>query len=138
MSDRNLNHLHPQLRPICIQWLETCRQQSIGSFVTMTHRTIAEQDALYAQGRTKPGNIVTNAKGGQSPHNVTLPGGTPAACAFDFAIKRENGELNWDVRSIEFQTAVAIGKKLDLKWGGDFVGKLGDFVHFELGDWKKL
>jgi peptidoglycan L-alanyl-D-glutamate endopeptidase CwlK len=41
-------------------------------------RTIDEQNALYAQGRTKPGNKVTNAKGGSSYHNYGL--------AVDFAL----------------------------------------------------
>jgi hypothetical protein len=35
-------------------------------------RSIAEQDALYAKGRTEPGEVVTQAKGGQSPHNHGL------------------------------------------------------------------
>lgn len=35
-------------------------------------RTWAEQDALYAQGRTTKGIIVTNARGGQSWHNFGL------------------------------------------------------------------
>jgi hypothetical protein len=35
-------------------------------------RTFAEQDALYAQGRTRKGLRVTNAKGGQSYHNYGL------------------------------------------------------------------
>ncbi len=38
------------------------------------HRTWKEQDALYAQGRTKPGKRVTNAKGGQSNHNFGIAG----------------------------------------------------------------
>src|SRR5215207_9435814 len=37
--------------------------------VTSAYRSNAEQDALYAQGRTKPGSKVTNARGGQSKHN---------------------------------------------------------------------
>ena len=35
-------------------------------------RTFAEQDALYAQGRTGPGAIVTQARGGESNHNYGL------------------------------------------------------------------
>lgn len=35
-------------------------------------RTYAEQDALYAQGRTKPGQVVTKARGGESLHNFGL------------------------------------------------------------------
>src|SRR6478609_5661733 len=57
-------------------------------------RTIKEQDDLYAQGRTKPGKVVTNARGGSSFHNYGV--------AFDFAIlldKDKNGSFEtilWD------------------------------------------
>ncbi len=37
--------------------------------VAQGYRSIAEQNRLYAQGRTLPGPIVTNARGGQSNHN---------------------------------------------------------------------
>ena len=40
--------------------------------VVQGRRTIAEQNSLYAQGRTAPGNIVTNAQGGSSAHNFGL------------------------------------------------------------------
>ena len=39
---------------------------------TWVLRTNEEQDAFYAQGRTKPGTKVTNAKAGQSYHNYGL------------------------------------------------------------------
>lgn len=38
------------------------------------NRTWAEQDVLYAQGRTAGGKIVTNARGGQSNHNFGIAG----------------------------------------------------------------
>jgi peptidoglycan LD-endopeptidase CwlK len=40
--------------------------------VTQGLRTYADQDALYAQGRTAPGSIVTEAQGGYSTHNFGL------------------------------------------------------------------
>ena len=131
MNDRDLNHLHPALQPLCRRWLATCHQQAIDSFVTYTWRSAGEQDALYTLGRTAPGKIVTNARGGQSPHNFTLPDGTPASRAFDFAIRRKDGTLNWSVGSSEWKAAVAIGKALGLVYGGDFQS-IKDFDHFEL------
>ncbi|WP_305953442.1 M15 family metallopeptidase [Paenibacillus sp. P32E] len=57
--------------------------------ITQGLRTIAEQDALYAQGRTKPGQIVTNARGRTSYHNFGL--------AVDFALLLPNGSsVSWD------------------------------------------
>ena len=38
--------------------------------VVCGHRSDVIQDALYAQGRTTPGDIVTNAKAGESKHNT--------------------------------------------------------------------
>lgn len=132
MTDRSLDDLHPQLKPICQQWLDTCHQQSINTVVYFTWRSVVEQDALYAQGRTTPGKIVTNAKGGQSKHNFTLPDGTPASKAYDWFIQNSNGTANWNPRCTEWQTAVVIGKKLGLEWGGDWMGTLQDVDHFQI------
>ena len=67
--------LHPKLRDeaslvydeivLALKGKAACR-------FSHTLRTFAEQDALYAQGRTKKGRIVTKAKGGQSYHNYGL------------------------------------------------------------------
>lgn len=84
-------------------------------------RTYAEQDALYAQGRTKPGKIVTRAKGGQSNHNFGM------AC--DIAPVR-NGTIDWNWR----QAFLAINheaEKAGLLWGGDW-SKFVDLPHVEL------
>lgn len=86
--------------------------------VTSTYRTFAEQDILYAQGRTSPGNIVTNAKGGQSFHNYGV--------AFDVAINR-NGVLDYNITPF----IAWIGKFIGLEWGGDFANFV-DKPHFQL------
>lgn len=49
--------------------LEACEKRGARYYMISGYRPIPEQDGLYAQGRTKPGVIVTNAKGGQSYHN---------------------------------------------------------------------
>jgi len=130
VNDRDIAHLHPDLQLLCRRWLATCHQQAVDAFLACTYRSAAEQDALYAQGRTAPGKIVTNARGGQSKHNFTL-NGKPASKAFDFAIKRRDGTLNWDVNSSEWKAAVAIGKDLGLVWGGDFKS-IHDYCHFQI------
>ncbi len=48
-------------------------------------RSYEEQDALYAQGRTAPGNKVTNARGGYSNHNFGI--------AFDIGVFSGNRYL---------------------------------------------
>lgn len=131
MNDRDPSHLHPGLQPLCQQWLDRCAQQQIKAEIIFTWRSIAEQDALYAQGRTAPGKIVTNAKGGQSKHNFTLPDGTPASKAFDFVILNPDGTANWNPQSPLWQAAVAIGKQIGLVWGGDW-HSIKDYDHFEI------
>ena len=55
--------LHPWLDYKLSLLLRNCEKQEIFLIITEGFRTVAYQDELYAKGRTKPGNIVTNAKG---------------------------------------------------------------------------
>jgi len=72
------------------------------------YRSIAEQNRLYAQGRTKPGKKVPNARGGYSWHNFAL------AADYAFVV---NGKPTWDGPWDVFgKTARECG----LEWGGDF------------------
>ena len=82
-------------------------------------RTIAAQDALYAQGRTSPGSIVTNAKGGSSFHNYGL--------AIDICEVKEDGTIDWNYNNGELDE---IAKKYGLEWGGDWHTK--DRPHFQI------
>ena len=98
-------------------------------------RTIDYQNELYAQGRTKPGKKVTNARGGKSYHNYGL--------AFDFAILYDNDgngtfeELSWDIFAdhdkdgkSDWREVVDYFKILGYKYGGDWVS-IKDFPHLE-------
>lgn len=99
-----------------------------------TLRTYAEQNALYAQGRTAPGAKVTQAKGGQSYHNFGL--------AIDIVLvvdKDGNGSFesaSWDTKSdfdgdgkSDWQEVVTIFKQHGWDWGGNW--KFVDAPHFE-------
>lgn len=100
---------------------ELCASHGIYFQVTSTYRSIAEQDKLYAQGRTVAGNIVTNAKGGQSFHNWRV--------AYDVC-PVVNGKLDWNAEGI-FYAIGFFGKKVGLEWGGDFPN-IKDLPHFQL------
>lgn len=83
--------LHPAVREEAGRiYADICAAMPAGVVCRFTHtlRTNAEQDALYAIGRTKPGKIVTNAKGGSSYHNYGL--------AIDFVLL-VNGQVSWAV-----------------------------------------
>ena len=88
-------------------------------------RTAAEQNALYAQGRTAPGKIVTNAKAGFSMHNYGL--------AVDLVpyLSGESGALNWKPETQQFKTMVKALKAQKLTWGGDWVS-FPDSDHFQV------
>jgi len=88
-------------------------------------RTAAQQDALYAQGRTTPGHIVTNARAGYSMHNYGL--------AVDVVpyITGQTGQLNWNPSTPQFVAMVAALKAQGLIWGGDWKS-LPDNDHFQM------
>lgn len=92
-----------------------------------TLRTFAEQDGLYAQGRTTKGNIVTNAKGGLSYHNYGL--------ALDIVLI-DGKNASWDIKKdydsdgkADWIEVVNIFKQYGWTWGGDW--KFVDAPHFE-------
>lgn len=118
---RDITLLHPDLQKIIPQFLEECKRQGLNVKITDTFRTKKEQDDLYAQGRTKPGNIVTWVKYPNSFHNWGL--------AFD--ICRNDGKDPYDNSDGFFDKVGEIGKKFGLFWGGDWKDT-PDKPHFEL------
>ena len=113
---RGIDKLHPELQVCVNKFLEECKKQGLNVLVTETLRTKEEQEALYAQGRTKPGNIVTNARGYQSPHTWGV--------AFDFCRNVKGREYdNTDgffERVGKIAKTIFDGTEYDLFWGGDF------------------
>ena len=139
ISLQRANLLHPAIRQEVIDSIGIIENTSFPSTIKIrivqSLRTLEEQNELFAQGRTKPGLIVTNAKGGSSYHNYGL--------AFDFAImydKDNNGSyeaLSWNVDfdfdkdgSKDWQEVVKPFKALGYTWGGDF-RSITDNPHIE-------
>lgn len=115
--------LHPKVKDEVIQLLTKVEAKwpaNIAVRVVQGLRTIEEQNALYAKGRTAPGSIVTNAKGGKSYHNYGL--------AFDICILKD-GKVSWVVDAY-WKDVVATFKAAGWKWGGDFKS-IKDNPHFE-------
>lgn len=117
---RRLEDLHPYVRFLTERLLAECERQGVKVQITHTLRTMQEQNELYAQGRTKPGKKVTNAKAGQSMHNYGL--------AIDF-VPIVGGKAAWD-RADLFRKVGAIGVGLGFTWGGNFK-TIKDMPHFE-------
>lgn len=120
-AEKKLQGVHPLVAAKARQLIEQAYKERINVIITQGLRTIEEQNELYAQGRTKPGKIVTNAKGGYSYHNFGL--------AFDFAILNADGSVNWNVDE-KWKRVGAIGKSLGLEWGGDWKN-FKDYPHFQ-------
>lgn len=124
--------LHPKLRTEAKEiYADIVKALKGRAAIRFTHtlRTIAEQDALYAQGRTKPGKKVTNAKGGQSYHNYGL--------AIDICLILDSKEASWDTlkdydgdKIADWMEAVAIFKSRGWEWGGEFKS-IKDAPHFQ-------
>lgn len=130
MPSRSLNDLHPKLRPLAELFVARCKAAGLDILITCTYRSAAEQNELYAQGRTRPGRIVTRARGGQSAHNFMLDG-KPAARAFDI-VPLNLGKLVWDETYPDWQKAGEIGMALGLNWYGRPGAPFREFPHFEL------
>jgi peptidoglycan L-alanyl-D-glutamate endopeptidase CwlK len=133
MASRDPRDLHPNIQPLYDKFMQECRNNDIDVLCTCTYRSNAEQDALYAQGRTLPGAIITNARGGQSAHNYTLDGAC-AAKAFD-VVPMINGKCVWGTSGddgILWQNLGQIGISLGLNWYGSPDSKFREFPHFEL------
>lgn len=114
--------LEPVIRPYAEKLLVRAAQQQIPLVVTTGYRTMDEQEKLYAQGRTAPGDIVTNAKPGSSWHNFAL--------AFDVAVMDSSGNPSWPTDSVLWSRIGQIGKEVGLEWGGDWQG-FKDMPHFQ-------
>jgi peptidoglycan L-alanyl-D-glutamate endopeptidase CwlK len=123
--------LHPKLRDEADKiYDEICKAltgRAICRF-TSTLRTFAEQNAIYAEGRTKPGSIKTNAKQGFSFHNYGL--------AIDIALIIDGKTASWDMKGdfdkdgkSDWMEVVAIFKQFGWEWGGDW--KFFDGPHFQ-------
>lgn len=121
INSRKLEDLLPQVRTRVEAFLKAADEAGIDLLVTSTYRDNASQDALYAQGRTKPGRIVTNAKAGQSFHNYR--------CAVDVVPVR-NGKPVWDSKDPVWQTVGRLGKAAGLEWAGDWK-RFKEFPHFQ-------
>lgn len=118
-SDARIAKLHPQIREEAALLINMVEEKTgIKLRVTQGFRSFAEQNALYEQGRSKPGKIVTNAKGGESYHNYGL--------ALDVCEIRGRQAI-WDC---DWKKIAAIAKKLGWEWGGDWV-RFKDKPHFQ-------
>jgi len=124
MASRSLSNAHPVLVEKFEAALKKFKVEGRIITITCTHRSTQEQQGLYAQGRTKPGPIVTKVDGVTklSKHNY-FP-----SQAIDFAVV-VHGKISWD--PAEYEEFGALCEAEGLEWGGRWIA-LKDYPHIEL------
>jgi len=103
-----LTKLHPELAKRVTSLISELTNQGLAIEVVQGLRTFEEQNELYKEGRTKPSQVVTNAKGGQSNHNYGL---AVDLCPF------VNGKPQWNDNEGFIQIGVEAAKH-GFEWGG--------------------
>lgn len=106
INSRNIDDLHPTVAAMCREMIRLCEEAGIDIIVTSTYRDYEAQAELFAQGRTKPGRRVTNARPGQSFHNHRV--------AFD-VVPVVNGKAIWDDHRLWMRIG-EIGESVGLEW----------------------
>jgi peptidoglycan L-alanyl-D-glutamate endopeptidase CwlK len=108
INSRDIKQLLPVVESKCKEFILKCNQAGIDVIITSTYRDNESQASIYAQGRTRSGKIVTNAKPGQSFHNYRV--------AFDF-VPIINGKAQWS-NTASFNQCGRIAESCGLEWAG--------------------
>jgi D-alanyl-D-alanine carboxypeptidase len=116
----SLMALYPPFQKKLDELVKNCAARGMTYIQTSGLRSYADQDKIYAQGRTAPGKVVTQAKGGQSIHNF--------GCAADF-VAMKGKKTDWDVASYAVLKEEA--EKLGLESGGSWKS-FKDWPHVQL------
>lgn len=119
-SEKVIATLLPEAQPYARALVTKAGADGITIKVISGLRTYDEQNDLYAQGRTKPGRIVTNARGGFSNHNFGI--------AFDVGVFEGSQYLD---ESPKYKAVGVLGTDLGLEWGGNWK-TIQDEPHFQL------
>ncbi len=130
MSSRSLDDLDSRFRPFVDAFIAACAAQSFDVLIYCTYRSNEEQDTLYAQGRSAPGHIVTNARAGQSAHNYRL--------AFD-GCPMLGGKPMWNesLAGPHWQLYGKIAVDAGMEWGGNWQGFV-EGPHCQMSGWKSI
>lgn len=118
LNSRDLKYLREDVRLNVEKFLAECKAQGLKVLITQTMRDDEYQAYLYEQGRTRPGNIVTNGK------RTTFHG---AGLAFDICQNIKGQEYT---DSGFFKNCAIIAKHMGFSWGGDWKN-FHDAPHFQ-------
>lgn len=126
---RSLDDLDPRFRALVDPWLADVAAAGIDLLVTCTLRSLEDQAVLYAQGRTTPGSIVTNARPGESAHNFGL------GCDVVVIV---HGKCDWSGSSPAWIEVANFAQARGLQWLGAPDSPFKEQAHFQMTDWVHL
>lgn len=143
ITQDRISKLHPSVRDEVTKIIEEINGKQLTGRakvrIAQGLRTFAEQDAIYAEGRTKPGTKKTNAKGGQSVHNYGF--------AVDIVLIIDGKEASWDTKKdwdgdkvADWDECVKVFAKYGWSWGGNW-SSFKDMPHFDkigYNNWRLL
>jgi peptidoglycan L-alanyl-D-glutamate endopeptidase CwlK len=127
ISSRKLEDLLPAVQRKFHLFAGRLEQEGIDILCISTFRDSESQNALYEQGRSLPGHIVTNAKGGESFHQYR--------CAFD-AVPLKDGKPLWNVFDKDnkmvptWETVAKVAEEVGLEWAGNW-HSFKEYDHFQ-------
>ena len=110
----DLDHLYLPFAERLLGLLAEARKRGVDYHVISGFRSYIEQDGLYAQGRSTPGAVVTNARGGESAHQF----GIAADLCRDADVTRHGLQPDWEPESYELLRELC--PLFELVWGGTF------------------
>ena len=111
---KDVRYIHPILQEALKRSMKICQEKGYGVKISETYRTPQRQDILYAEGRTTPGDIVTQAKAYQSYHNYGL--------AVDI-VTNDNTEVTPEIAKVF--------ENYGFEWGGTWK-TFKDYPHFQM------
>ena len=120
-----LRGCHPALKTRVAALVDALARQGLDLVLTQGVRSVAQQQALYAQGRSKPGKIVTNCDGVRAASNHQ-----PKADGYGYAVDvawRTNGQITWEG---PWDTFGRLAETQGLTWGGAWT-RFPDRPHIE-------
>ena len=123
-TERNIATLVPKAQAAARRFMEAITEamqpHGVAPKIICGTRTYDEQNALYAQGRSAPGRVVTNARGGYSWHNFGV--------AWDIGLFKDGRYLE---ESPLYLACAKIGRNLGLECGAFWSG-FSDEPHYQL------
>jgi peptidoglycan LD-endopeptidase CwlK len=128
---RDISKLSPYMQTAWHAFKKLCDAEKLGIFLVCTDRGREEQEAAFNSVPKR-----SNARYGESAHNVLLPNGKPASEAWDVGLIVD-GKYEGRSEHPNYQRAGKIGESLGLKWYGNPKWNFVEAAHFQNMGWVK-